>query len=206
MQNDPGVHWENYTRMNTIHRTLSHLVTRLSGRRVPWPGWPPAAAIPGAAAGKSRVNIASSRAGPMPLYGHTGENSPPGPATAGPGLTGSWPHRHATPWFPRRYSRGHRYSHTLIRILFKGILKKVPSCWLSFCTENGTFLSKNMLCFGDHQSLTGGSPFIVDLLLSLQNTQWSDTWYKGVCHLFSPLVSVRSAATVHCILHLYYRD
>ena len=78
------VHWENYTLINTIHPTLSHRVTRLSGRRVPWPGWPPAAAIPGAAAGKSRVNIASGRAGPMPLYGHTGENSPPPPGLGWP--------------------------------------------------------------------------------------------------------------------------
>ena len=135
------------------------------------------------------------------IWAHRGEF----PATAGPGLTGSWPHRHATPWFPRRYSRGHRYSpHFHMDFVFKeplkssvlsavllhshGLSQKIIYCW-----------EKNMLCFGDHQSLTWGSPFfIVDLLSSLHNTHWSDTWHKGVCHLSSPLVSVRSAATVHC--------
>ena len=128
------------------------------------------------------------------IWAHRGEF----PATAGPGLTGSWPHRHATPWFPRRYSRGHRYSpHFHMDFVYKeplkssvlsavllhshGLSQKIIYCW-----------EKNMLCFGAHQSLTWGSPFIVDLLSSLQNTQW---------HLIQ-----RSVATVQCIRNLYYRD
>ena len=140
------------------------------------------------------------------IWAHRGEF----PATAGPGLTGSWPHRHATPWFPRRYSRGHRYSpHFHMDFVYKeplkssvlsavllhshGLSQKIIYCWEKICYVLGTTnhwheVHHSSWIFCHHCRIPSG------------------TWYKGVCHLFSPLVSVRSAATVQCIRNLYYRD